>query len=373
MFLSLLCATYAFTCHSQSSLAEFPECWVKPAAELSMSTSDAFTVPCSQPSEYFPKPSLAWLLHSASSQVFAIACVCLRAHTYTHSYLLTAPSQLQLNPCVCVPFPQLDFSPLFTPPYCSPSGSFFILIFSPTAYFSLVLSAFFLTFLPLPFSPASQLCINSSPVWWSSPLALFPLISSCIPFFNIYQLLHFPPLYLAHPPINEEWMGVMEKTRLSQDIYKAVHKERRPCNGFNCICISDLYFVYACTQAGFLWEQWKDCPYPTFAPHHSDVCCVWVSAVILDAWVYISGTECTVFSGARTLTPGILCNVLGNISISHSMFELSQNLWDREKKTRISLASVDKITLIVTIGMIERCHLFTHSQKKCLFILSRPM
>lgn len=68
------------------SLAEFPECWVKPAAELSMSTSDAFTVPCSQPSEYFPKPSLAWLLHSASSQVFAVAC-----ESHTHRYLLKPP------------------------------------------------------------------------------------------------------------------------------------------------------------------------------------------------------------------------------------------------------------------------------------------
>lgn len=42
-----------------------------------MSTSDAFTVPCFQPSEYFPKPSLAWLLHSASSQVFAFASLSL--------------------------------------------------------------------------------------------------------------------------------------------------------------------------------------------------------------------------------------------------------------------------------------------------------
>lgn len=33
------------------------------------------------------KPSLAWLLHSASSQVFAVACVCL----HTHSYLLIPP------------------------------------------------------------------------------------------------------------------------------------------------------------------------------------------------------------------------------------------------------------------------------------------
>lgn len=76
VFLSLPHATYAFTCHSRRSrAAEFPEHRVKPAAELSMSTSDAFTAPCPQPSEYFPKTSLAWLWHPALSQVFALACV----------------------------------------------------------------------------------------------------------------------------------------------------------------------------------------------------------------------------------------------------------------------------------------------------------
>lgn len=152
VILSLFCATYVFTCQT---LAEFPECWVKPAAELSMSTSDAFTVPCSQPSEYFPKPSLAWLLHSASSQVFAVACVGL--HTCTHPLPTTVESS-----CPC-PFPQLDFSPLFTPPYCSPSGPLFIHVYSPTTSF---------LFHTLPPFTSSSAMFYPNTVWWSVPPAL---------------------------------------------------------------------------------------------------------------------------------------------------------------------------------------------------------
>lgn len=194
MFLSLLCATSVFTCHTQSSLAEFPECWVKPAAELSMSTSDAFTVPCSQPSEYFPKPSLAWLLHSASSQVFAIACVC--AHTYTRSlsYLLKPPLPPNYS---WILLSTSHFPSWISPPYLllhtvSPSGSLFILVFSPTTYFSLVLSSF-LTFLPLPFSPVSQPCMMIIPCSSLSPL----IISPCIPFFNRTSTLTFSSSLLS--------------------------------------------------------------------------------------------------------------------------------------------------------------------------------
>lgn len=129
VFLSLFCTTYVFTCHSQSSLAEFPECWLKPAAELSTSTSDAFTVPCSQPSEYFPKPSLAWLLHSTSSQVFGIACV--RKDAHTHMHILSSVSlPTTVESSRLFPSSQLDFSHLFTPPCSFPlapsSSSFFL-------------------------------------------------------------------------------------------------------------------------------------------------------------------------------------------------------------------------------------------------------
>lgn len=170
VFLSLLCATSVFTCHTQSSLAEFPECWVKPAAELSMSTSDAFTVPCSQPSEYFLKPSLAWLLHSASSQVFAIACVSVR----TRSLLVPPPPTTVESSCLCLVSP-VGFSPSI----------------HPRLFSNYLLFSFFLTLL-LPLSPVSQSCMLIIP---SS--AFPPLISSCIPFFNRMPTLIFPSSLLS--------------------------------------------------------------------------------------------------------------------------------------------------------------------------------
>lgn len=203
LFLSFLCATYAFTCQSQSSLAEFPECWVKPAAELSMSTSDAFTVPCSQPSEYFPKPSLAWLLHSASSQVFAVACVSrythkhTQTHTHTITYLYPLPTTVESS-CVYVLFPSWISPPYLLHHTVSPSGSLFILVFSPTTYFSLVLSSFF-NLSSLPFSSVSQPCI--SPLLYDDhALQLFvPLIFCSISFFNRMSPLTFSstPLCLS--------------------------------------------------------------------------------------------------------------------------------------------------------------------------------
>lgn len=130
-------------------------------------------------------------------------CMCVSARTHTHSlsYLLKPPSQLQLNPPVYVLFPQLDFSPLFTPPYRSPSGSH-PRLFSNYLFFSGSL----LFFQP---SSLSHFLQSLSHVWWSSPPALFPLISSCIPLIEC-QLLHFPSPYLAHPCINQEWMVVRE-------------------------------------------------------------------------------------------------------------------------------------------------------------------
>lgn len=215
MFLSLLCATYVFTCHSQSSLTEFPECWVKPAAELSMSTSDAFTVPCSQPSEYFPEPSLAWLLHSASSQAFAIACVCphtyIHTHTHIQSYLLTytpLPPTVEsscLRPFSPVGFLPLIYSSILFPLWLTLHPSLFsnYLFFSGSLFFS-----FFFSYpLPLPFALVSQPWI--SPLLYdhhplqlsfpSSPLTYLSLIAC--------HLLHFPPLSLAHPllPLISRW------------------------------------------------------------------------------------------------------------------------------------------------------------------------
>lgn len=151
-----------------------------------MSTSDAFTVPCFQPSEYFPKPSLAWLLHSASSQVFAFASLSLSV-----SLWLKCPSQLQLNPFVYLPFPQLDFYFLFTPPLCSPSGSLFIPVFSPT-YFS------FFPFASSFFKPSSFYHFL-----WSHSLVLvlcctMIIISFSIPFLIECQHL-ICPLCLACP------------------------------------------------------------------------------------------------------------------------------------------------------------------------------
>lgn len=133
-----------------------------------MSTSDAFTVPCSQPSEYFLKLSLAWLLHSALSQVFAIVCVCLCTHT--HSLSLTyfnPPSQLQLNPPVYVLFPRLDCSPYLrhtVPPLAHSTSSSFLQLLIFLWFFPILL-----TFLPLPFSPVSQPCMMIIPSSSLSP------------------------------------------------------------------------------------------------------------------------------------------------------------------------------------------------------------
>ncbi len=163
-----------------------------------MSTSDAFTVPCSQPSEYFPKPSLAWLLHSASSQVFAIACVRLCAHTQTLTQLLTY-----------TPFPTTvessHFPSWISPPYLllhtvpplahSSSSSFLQLLISLwfiLGFFFQAHSLFhFLRSLSHVLTP---LLYDDHPLqhsFPSSPLAYLSLIEC--------QLLHFPPLCLVHP------------------------------------------------------------------------------------------------------------------------------------------------------------------------------
>ena len=89
------------------------ECWAEPAAEPSMSTSDAFTVHCSQPSQHFPEPSLACLLHLALTQL----CAALLSSTVHPS--LPWISRL-----------------LFTPPCCSPSGLLLGLVSAPTIYSS---------------------------------------------------------------------------------------------------------------------------------------------------------------------------------------------------------------------------------------------
>lgn len=68
---------------------------MKPAAELSVSTSDAFTALCSGPQEYFP-PSLISMA-AAFSLIPASAIMCLEKHT--------SSSQLRLNPVGIPVFP----------------------------------------------------------------------------------------------------------------------------------------------------------------------------------------------------------------------------------------------------------------------------
>lgn len=349
MFLSLLCATYVFTCHSQSSLAEFPECWVKPAAELSMSTSDAFTVPCSQPSEYFPKTSLAWLLHSASSQVFAIACV-LSVGSLTRSlslsYLL-APSYSWIILSISR-FPSWIFPSYLLLHTVPPSGSLFILVFSPTTYSSLVLSSFFFfTFLHLHFfQPLSH--VLTPPVWWSSPPALFPLISSCILFFNRMSTLTFLSPFLWVDGSDVELLLI-----LSQDRY---------CwNKFRWIC----FFEYG---QGPLFVC------SAITPLYSDVCFVWMSMVVLDARIYLSGSKHTFNRALCTHTRDT--GALSRIRCIIRPRVLCPKTFCIEK--RIDILTFYGLVLFNSGNghyweMSTLCHLLAYSQTKGLLILSRLM
>lgn len=89
---------------------------------------------------------------------YSMCAVCGLTHSLALALLLTC-SQLQLNPSVYILFPQLDFSPLFTPPYCSPPLWLTLhpRLFSNYLFFSGSFLFFFFFFLPSSLSIFSSL------------------------------------------------------------------------------------------------------------------------------------------------------------------------------------------------------------------------
>lgn len=106
---------------------------------------------------------------------YSMCAVCGLTHSLARSRSLTylLPATVEsfcLYPVSPVGFFPLIYSSILFPP----SGSLFILVFSPTTYSSLVLSSFFFYLPPSPFFPASQPCINSSCVMIIPSSALSP-------------------------------------------------------------------------------------------------------------------------------------------------------------------------------------------------------
>lgn len=131
----------------------------------------------------------AFISMAAAFSLIPGLCVCI---SLSLSLWLKCPSQLQLNPFVYLPFPQLDFYFLFTPPLCSPSGSLFIPVFSPT-YFSFFPLCFFFFFKPSSFYH----------FLWSHSLVLVLCCTMIIISFSIQFLIECQhlicPLCLACP------------------------------------------------------------------------------------------------------------------------------------------------------------------------------
>lgn len=144
VFLSFFCATYVFTCQSRGSLAEFPECWAKPAAEPSMSTSDAFTVLCSQPSEYFQTLISMAAAFSLIPGLCSWMCACRHTHTHTVTYLYPLPTAVESS---CLrSFCPVGFLPLIYSTILFPLW----LTLYPCLFSNYLFSQFFLTFNPPP-------------------------------------------------------------------------------------------------------------------------------------------------------------------------------------------------------------------------------